>query len=152
MEENRDFVPYEEAIELKELGFNEPCLIVYRGGSLYASGSIKRYYEDGDWDFETNSNYGGDTNQWVAAPLYQQAFRFFREKCELKHSIQDFIDDKLGIEWDYMIAIIGTDADENGNYNPLVDYTIDDETRKFKTHEEAELACLRKIIQIAKGQ
>ena len=51
-----------------------------------------------------------------------------------------------------MIAIIGTDADENGNYNPLVDYTIDDETRKFKTHEEAELACLRKIIQIAKGQ
>jgi hypothetical protein len=62
----------------------------------------------------------------------------------------DFIDDETGIEWDYEIAIIGTDLDEKGNYEPIVAYSTDDETRKFKTYEEAELACLKKLIEIVK--
>lgn len=134
MELIKEFVPYDEALALKELGFNEPCFATYNGEVLELSLQIP------------------SDDYFTQAPLYQQAFRFLREKFGLKHSIQDFIDDELGIEWDYSISIIGTDADEKGNYYPLVDYSIDDETRKFKTHEEAELACLRKIIQIAKGQ
>jgi hypothetical protein len=86
----------------------------------------------------------------LSAPLYQQAFRWFREKYKLRNTITDFIDDETGIEWDYEIAIIGTDLDEKGNYKPLVAYSTDDETRKFKTYEEAELACLKKLIEIVK--
>ena len=63
-----------------------------------------------------------------------------------------FIDDETGIEWGYEIAIIGTDLDERGNYKPLVDYSVDDETRKFKTYEEAELAWLKKLIKIVKNK
>jgi hypothetical protein len=62
----------------------------------------------------------------------------------------DFIDDEVGIEWDYEIAIIGTDIDEKGNYKPLIDYSTDDEDRKFKTYEETELECLTKLIEIVK--
>lgn len=31
-------------------------------------------------------------------------------------------------------------------------YSVDDKSRKFKTYEEAELACLRKLIQIVKDE
>ena len=78
------------------------------------------------------------------------ALRWFREKYNIRQNIMDFIDDEIGIEWDYEIAIIGTDLDERGNYESLVAYSTDDETRKFKTYEEAELACLKKLIEIVK--
>lgn len=79
-----EFVSYEQALELKQLGFDEGCLAVYRGGSLYGSGtSVSRYYEDGDWELEKNSSYGGDIKQWVAAPLKQQVLRWFREKYNI---------------------------------------------------------------------
>jgi hypothetical protein len=56
---SKEFIPYEQALELKELGFDEPCLAVYRGGSLYGSGtSVSGYYEDGHWQLEKNSYYG----------------------------------------------------------------------------------------------
>ena len=28
---NKEFVPYEQALDLKELGFDEPCILLYRG-------------------------------------------------------------------------------------------------------------------------
>jgi hypothetical protein len=134
-----EFIPYEQAVELKELGFDEPCFGRYDGWAKYKG---KIWYE------MPNLGKGWIPAEDVLAPLYQQAFRWFREKFGLRASITDFIDDKTGIEWDYEIAVIGTDLDENGNYKPLVDYSIDDENRKFKTYEEAELECLKKLIEI----
>jgi len=134
----KEFVPYELALKMKQLGFNEPCFGFY-DESLY---------------FPNNENqYGTFCNQKLdapscSAPLFQQAFRWFREKYNLRGSIMDFIDDEIGIEWDYEIAKIGTDLDENGHYKPLVDYSIDDDDRKFNTYEEAEFACLKKLIEI----
>ena len=131
----KEFVPYNESLELKELGFDEECL---------------SYYFNKQLSFGSKTAYG----EVVEAPLYQQAFRFFREKYNLRNSIMDFdfiIDKRIGIKWDYEISIIGSNKlDENGNYKVLVDYSIDDETREFKTYEEAELACLQKLIQIVK--
>ena len=137
---NKEFVPYEQALALKELGFDEPCFRWYD----------ERWGDDLQQDkYNTNKDLFM-TDLDCSTPLYQQAFRWFREKYELRNSITDFIDDKTGIEWDYEIAIIGTDLDEKGNYKPLVDYSTDDETRKFKTYEEAELACLIKLIELVK--
>ena len=128
----KEFIPHQESVELKELGFDEPCF-AYRDGVGYLM--IKEI-----------------PHCVISAPTFSQAFRWFREKYRLRNTITDFIDDKTGIEWDYEIAIIGTDLDERGNYKPLVDYSIDDEIRKFKTYEDAELACLRKLIEMVKGQ
>ena len=136
----KEFVPYEQALALKELGFDKPCFRWYD----------ERWGDDLQQDkYNTNKDLFM-TDLDCSTPLYQQAFRWFREKYELRNSITDFIDDKTGIEWDYEIAIIGTDLDEKGNYKPLVDYSTDDETRKFKTYEEAELACLIKLIELVK--
>ena len=58
-----EFVPYELALELKQLGFDEPCFGVYATKDGYVRKSA--YDENGD------------------APTYSQAFRWFREKSGL---------------------------------------------------------------------
>lgn len=141
----KEFIPYEQALALKELGFDEPCFGYFN----------KTWSKENELLFP---QYVGELENWnntqhlCSAPTFSQAFRWFREKHGLRNSITDFIEDETGIEWDYEIAIIGTDIDERGNYKPLIDYSTDDETRKFKTYEEAELACLKKLIEIVKKQ
>ena len=64
----------------------------------------------------------------MTAPLYQQAFRWFREKYILGHMIN-------GIGYESFIMNIGGMLHI---FNPF----------DFKTYEEAELACLKKLIEI----
>ena len=133
----KEFVPYTESLALKELGFNEPCVAIFdRNNELNV--------DDG---FYKQENYHKDT---VLAPLYQQAFRWFREKYNLRATIMDFIDDEIGVNWDYEIAKIGTDLDKYGRYEALVDFSIDDNDRKFKTYEGAELECVKQLIELVK--
>ena len=156
----KEFVPYEQALALKELGFNESCLahLIGFGDGTIENGKYVINYQQVFYpnDFIESDDKAEELGLHpfgiCGVPLYQQAFRWFREKYGLRNSITDFIDDETGIEWDYEIAIIGTDLDERGNYKPLVDYSVDDETRKFKTYEEAELACLIKLIEIVKNK
>lgn len=127
------FCPYQEAIELKQLGFEEDCF---------------------GWYFKDKSFYTGlitINSGFLLAPLYQQAFDWFREKHGITCVIMDFIDDEIGVEWDYSIHKIGTDIDKNGNWTPLIDYSIDDPERKFKTYKDAKLACLQKLITLVKN-
>jgi hypothetical protein len=133
----KEFVPYKESLALKELGFDEPCLFYFD--------KDKKLMYCPHW-FNNSSLIENKIN--ISAPTWKQAFKFFRDKHDLRGSIMDFIDDETGIEWDYEIALIGTDLDENGHYKPLIDYSTDDESRKFKTYEEAELGCLINLIQL----
>ena len=108
-----EFIPYEQAIALKELGFDEPCFGYYSIDSL----NLKAPTFNMGKPFEY---------EWcLPAPLYQQAFRWFREKYGLRHFI----------EYDY------------GYYNavvqPILVYSHCD------THEEAELACIKKLIELS---
>ena len=145
----KEFVKYNQALALKELGFDEPCFMCYYGISrddkfdgLYLHTGMGK----------VRNTHLKEKEKGITAPLYQQAFRWFREKYTIRHNIMDFIDDETGIEWDYEIATIGTDLDKNGNYKSLVGYSMDDESRKFKTYEEAESACLDKLIEIVKNK
>jgi len=56
----KEFVPYAEALELKELEFDEPCMA----------------------SRDMNNDKG-----LIQIPTYSQAFRFFREKYKLKADI-----------------------------------------------------------------
>jgi hypothetical protein len=58
---NIEFISKQQSLELKEIGFDEPCLACY--------------YEDGTFA------YHPDSDAFVDAPIYQQAFRWFRERC-----------------------------------------------------------------------
>jgi hypothetical protein len=64
---NKEFIPYEQALELKELGFDEPCF------GYFDNTQIKGFL------FDTNLK----VKTLVFAPTYSQAFRFFRDKYGL---------------------------------------------------------------------
>lgn len=97
----KEFVPYDSALRLKNLGFDEPCFGFY-------------YDDGGELQIKEGNHF---LIGYLNAPLYQQAFRWFREK--LKDS---------AIEPYSIVAHI--------SYN-----------RKI-TFEEAELACLEKLLEI----
>jgi hypothetical protein len=119
----KEFVPYELAVKLKELGFNEPCLAYYDVDEGYNIGYTFCYS-----DRESQPEIG------YSAPLFQQVFRWFREKYNYNHSIV-FTKHPFGTdEYQYMILL---EDDECVEIN-------------FKTYEEAELACLKKLIEIVK--
>ena len=64
------FVPYELALKLKEKGFDEPCIAVYREGKL-------KFPVTGNFDL-TNSIIHHSSD--ITAPLYQQVIGWFIEK------------------------------------------------------------------------
>lgn len=72
---NKEFIPYEQALELKELGFNEKCAAHYLDE------------DDLELKWEIYRNLSIDTYNCLQAPTYRQAFRFFREKYNLRYSI-----------------------------------------------------------------
>jgi hypothetical protein len=128
----KELIPYDQALSLKELGFDEPCLIEYE---IHNNKLFIEFYEDGI----TNSKLHQITdelnedqirfeeelyNYSYAIPLYQQAFRWFREKHDLHCNIDP---------WGYCIF------DDNGT-----------EKTGFESYEEAQLECLKKLIEIVK--
>jgi hypothetical protein len=111
----QEFIPYEQVLELKELGFNEKCLGYYN-----IDPSLKYVPFNPMPPFE---------HEWcLPTPLYQQAFRWFREK----HNIVFYLN-MVGVNLYYYV--IGTE--------PFL---------SFKTYEEAELACLKQLIEIVKNK
>ena len=111
---NKEFITYEQAVALKELGFDEPNYFL-------------KWY-DSKGDIREGLGLGE-----VKAPLYQQAFRWFREKYNLKGFVSpvEYLD--------------GT----NDTYHWCI-YNECNSGNDQLTHEEAELACLIKLIEIVK--
>ena len=123
------FCPYEQALELKELGFDEISLFYY--ATAYEGNPLSHCPH-----LLLNSQLEGFENEPISAPLRQQAFRFFREKYGLHYIICKNIQmDGYG----YREVI-------------LIPYMEENENTIFKTYEEAELECLKKLIEIAKEQ
>lgn len=69
------FVPYEEAIQLKELGFEEPCFGYY----------VPLLDDTQELEIKLIETNG---NRIIIAPTFSQAFRFFREKYNLHSYIE----------------------------------------------------------------
>jgi|LakMenEpi03Aug12_release.lakeMendotaPanAssembly.Ray.scaffolds.fasta_scaffold00102_17 hypothetical protein len=112
------FVPYEIALALKELGFDEPCMGYRDGGGFLMIKEMPHCV--------------------ISAPTYQQAFRWFRQKYDLYSQTPS------------------TCVEENDRIfynNPIydeLDNIVFDSMEQYTTHEEAELECLKKLIEIVK--
>jgi hypothetical protein len=130
----KEFVPYELSLELKQLGFDEPCFAYYSYDGDYILG-IDEVRFDTISTYDQNSNLAEDSNA-CSAPLYQQAFRWFRERYQLVHEIQ-FGSGKIWIRYGYNSFVRALEVDSNNN-------------EFYHTYEEAELACLQKLIEIVK--
>ena len=128
----QEFVPYEQALALKELGFDEPCF---------------GYYSEGELILNSHTNNHMQRFRY-SAPTFSQAFRWFRDEYNWQHSIEPTADQhnhQLGYNywiWNYKSGEEHYTMPKN---KPTGDW-------KFKTYEEAELACLRKLIEIVKNK
>ena len=116
----KEFVPYEESVELKELGFDEYCM-----GACYYE-----FKDRGNCYMLLHTPDSYDSREGVKSPIFSQAFRWFREKYGLVMVIKP-IDDKR-LELGYNIT-------KNG----LI-------IKACTTYEEAELACLKQLIEIVR--
>ena len=122
-----DFINFEEALELKHLGFNEHVFCTYRKGEKFT------FEDDGP-------NRNSDIDSWLSgngicsAPLYSQVFRWFRKNYNLASYIEAImVANDSGYIYKFEI--------------PKLD-TFDD---YFDTYEEAELACLKELIKVVKN-
>lgn len=123
-----NFVSYEIALKLKELGFKEECL----GWYLFEIANKENISSVILASFIRNWNHYGDR---INAPLYQQVFKWFREK----HNLFGCIDLQVCNPPHWYIRI--DDIIKNDYL-----YHSEDENLKFKTYEEAEEECLIKLI------
>jgi hypothetical protein len=123
---NKEFIPYEQALELKELGFDEACICYYDIEDIYKLKPTPMKEEINSFPFNSISTM-------VAAPLYQQAFRWFREKGY-----------RFTLSSDYENGIYYFDVWKSNQFMFETDYI-------YNTYEEAELACLKKLIEIVKN-
>lgn len=124
----KEFIPYKQALELKELKFEEPCFGHFDGGGL------NLYWADAEEKENLSIKQSGNAlyKYECLAPTYSQAFRWFREKYDLLFHIEK--------------------GNNPENYYPIIDNTSHEYNPElwFDTYEEAELACLNKLIEIVK--
>lgn len=121
------FVPQEIALELKELGFDKPCCAYYDGAGYVMIKEMGHCV--------------------ISAPTFAQAFRFFREKYELLNHLTTHLNP------------YGEDGALEESYGYRIMFNKDgwkcnvwEELSFFDTYEEAELACLVKLIEIVKNK
>ena len=131
--ENKDFTLYPEALELKQLGFDEPCFTFYQ----------VEYHENSPIMVDDNDQYritGFRTcknseiaSHYISCPTYSQAFRWFRDNGKVVEIFSQLLPSNK-YKWGFKIQ--GVEGITDG----------------FFTYEEAELACLKKLIEIVKTQ
>jgi hypothetical protein len=137
----KEFVTEKQALALKELGFNEPCM----ASDYYATGKILIEHADEgitnkELDILTEEcnedaiENGDDPIPYNATiPLKQQAFRWFREKHGLHGLVSGFGDGKYECSiWKKLNILNSKSYCEN--------------------YEEAESACLDELIEICKNK
>ena len=120
----KEFIPYEQALALKELGFDEPCFSAIFEDKIIRCDNIKN-----------------STSDYLSAPTFSQAFRWFREKYDLYSHIRE----SLGFDFilEFVTQINGTYVNHNDSDKPI---------NRFETYDEAELECLKKLIELVKDE
>lgn len=136
----KEFVSYELAIRLKELGFDEPCFGYYGVNNIESKLFFDIDPDDGELtSLNQNQFYHNNLSEVgrISAPLKQQTFRWFREKYELNSEI--YLQNEL----------------DKGYYHYLVTQLVrasilykSQNTKKFESHEEAESSCIDNLIEI----
>lgn len=113
------FITYELALKLKELGFSEDCLMTYYHGQ-------DKLYIGHPCDLKD-----------IPAPLWQQAFDYFREKHNLYFEI--FNSPMYVHGWKFRTYYIENNRLRNANVSKI-----------FDRYEDVKLACLVELISIIK--
>jgi len=133
----KEFVPYPLAIKLKALGFAEPCLGYYDGNYNFSF-----MFEGKPEIFSYKKFPLGHSVGWTSAPTFSQAFRWFRDNHYAFHEVFIDCEPKMGVplEEDLMFSFTIHLLKE--------DKLVCGPRDTYQTQEEAELACIEKLIEI----
>lgn len=124
-----EFVPYELALKLKQLGFNEPC-IMQRSVVDDLIFCVNLF---GHPTYKTNIESQLDSAlEYISAPTYSQVFKWFRKEHDLNAFITTESDNH---------AFVGYNANIDSD-NLLCKIGI------FDTYIDAEDACIEKLIEL----
>jgi len=131
---NQDFVPNDESLELKEMGYDGQSFGYYVDGKLkgvdlgWEGVSNKPpFYELGGFHVIKNSDINNPHKVVCCAPLYSQVFNWFREKYKLDSAV---LKDRFVIESEH-------------NLPKWFD--------GFKNYDDAQLGCLKQLIYKVKN-
>jgi hypothetical protein len=144
------FNPYEQALALKELGFDEPCFAKY---TFIPEDEINWFTipEQGITNkttFGSSKNYNSKSFEeegTISAPTYSQAFRWFRENHNLVYQINYLYNGNYQV-------VIHKNTHEYMELIQDLEHACVDEIPDNYSYEEAELACLIKLIEIVKNK
>lgn len=134
-----EFIPYELAVELKVLGFDERCLAGYRN---YGGIKLMTTIKNASYPIIENigyGKYGHQNNHVVKAPLYQQAFDWLREK----HYLYAVLIPTITMDWTFKITTVIMNQVEVPPYKEVHFYD-------YSTYEEVRSESLKTMIQMIK--
>ena len=142
----KEFVPYKQALALKELGFDEHCFKM----SEHKKVCDEQSKPQGCQLHNLHCGYPDCTIDKsitpVPLPTFSQAFRWFREK----HNLRGFIGFRPNVKkFDYHIYDMSLSGMEYVKQRTMEEFNKDP---KVGTYEEAELGCLLKLIEIVKNK
>lgn len=145
---NDQFVTYEIALALKELGFKEKCLTTYTNkGELSSVWNVDPDICEREllMEYTDDSLYcinGELLLDYISAPLWQQVIDWFREKHQLYISINVEI---FTLKHDFEIFI-----HTEGNSEPFVYQNESNSDNWSLTYEEAREQAILKAIELCK--
>jgi hypothetical protein len=125
----KEFVPYEQALALKELGFDESCFGWHAGENHC---NIRQVH--------SQPNHPDNLYNWCSAPTFSQAFRWFRDTHNMLANVYS---NASGFLFEYHDTIGGTHRYDSEFSGP-------NDGGCWDTYEEAELESIKKLIQIVK--
>jgi hypothetical protein len=140
----KEFVPYDRALRLKAIRFDEPCFGFYQKESAEIRPIMvddnEQYLLTG---YRTCKN-SEIPEHYISAPTFSQVFRWFREKHNLYPSINIYND-----KW---LCVIKSTISNETEISGYIVATINNGHPTFDTYPEAELACLEKLIEIVENK
>lgn len=152
-----EYVPYELALKLKNLGYTKPSYMVFRKGKL-SYPALNEWY---------NHNTLISTDTIISAPLLQQAFTWFEDVYGLTGSVEKqapysgledtywwyMIVDSKGedlSDWNKRFGNIMIKSEQNvvGKYlnDKLMKKYLYEDKFAFETRYKASLYCLEQLI------
>lgn len=125
----KEFISYEQALALKELGFDEPCLSCYDEEKIF--------------EYDAIPNNQNLLQGFVSAPLYQQAFRWLKKEYGLVHDIKPvWVSRPIKEKYEYTIYF---HSKTGRSY-----VTGSGSSESIDEYGETEIVCLEEIIKEAK--
>lgn len=121
---NKEFVPYDLSLQLKEMGFKDKCFGFYYDKKFIYTHELSPIVGDGVVD----------------APLWQQVFDWFRYVMLL----DNFITPYWFIDGEYKVKKYIYSIEPSNRFDEYFDCDSD----QYDTYEEARLECLKKLLSI----